>query len=72
VFKKQVKKLVDQYMGSYTIEKIVPTNTVKLKLPTTMRIHLVVNIIGVVRYGEPVKGQKVEKPKLVEVDREEK
>ena len=38
------KKQVDQYMGSYTIEKIVFTNIVKLKIPTTMRIHLAVNV----------------------------
>ena len=34
-----------------------------------MRIHLVVNISGVIRYREPVKRQKVEKPKLVKVNR---
>ena len=45
VFKeKPVKKLVDQYMGLYVIEEVVSTNTVKLRLPTLMRIHLVVNI----------------------------
>ena len=70
MFKKQVKKLVDQYMGPYTIEKIMSTNIIKLKLPTIMKIHLVVNISWVVRYRELVKGQKVEK--LVEVDGEEK
>ena len=31
VFKKQpVRKLVDQYVGPYTIEEVVPTNVVKL------------------------------------------
>ena len=45
VFKRKlVKKLVNQYMSPYTIEKVVFTNTVKLQLPTSMRIHLVVNI----------------------------
>ena len=29
-------------MSSYTIEKIVSTNIIKL--PTTMKIHLVVNV----------------------------
>ena len=38
------KKLVDQYIGPYIIDKVVSTNTVKLQLPTSMRIHLVVNI----------------------------
>ena len=50
VFKERsVRKLVDQYIGLYIIDKIVSTNTVKLRavklrLPTLIRIHLVVNI----------------------------
>ena len=45
VFKKRpVKKLVDCYMGPYTIEEVVSTNVVKLQLPASMRIHLVVNV----------------------------
>ena len=45
VFKKRpVKKLVDQYVGPYIIDKVVSINAVKLQLPTSMRIHLVVNI----------------------------
>jgi len=50
VFKERsVRKLVDQYIGPYIIDKIVSTNTVKLRavklrLPTLIRIHLVVNI----------------------------
>ena len=45
VFKERpVKKLVDQYVGPYTIEEVVSTNAVKLQLPISMRIYLVVNI----------------------------
>jgi len=45
VFKERpMRKLVDQYVGPYTIEEVVSTNTVKLRLPISMRIHLVVNI----------------------------
>ena len=45
IFKeKLVKKLVDQYIGSYAIEKIIFTNMVKLQLLTSMRIHPVVNV----------------------------
>jgi len=45
VFKERsVRKLVDRYVGPYTIEKVVFTNAVKLRLPTSMRIHLVVNV----------------------------
>jgi len=49
VFKERlVKKLVDHYMGLYTIEEIVSTNTVKLQLLTSMRIHPVVNVSWIV------------------------
>ena len=34
-----------------------------------MRIHLVVNISQVLRYGKQVEGHKIEEVKLVEVDR---
>ena len=45
VFKEQsVRKLVDCYIGPYTIEEVVSTNAVKLELLTTIRIHPVVNV----------------------------
>ena len=42
------RKLVDQYIGLYTIKEVVSTNMVKLQLPTAMRIYLVVNISQIV------------------------
>ena len=66
-----VKKLVDQYIGLYIIDEVVSTNTVKLWLPTLMRIYLVVNISWVVQYKEQVEEQKVEEAKPVEIDRVE-
>ena len=49
VFKERlVRKLVDQYIGPYTIEEVISTNAVKLQLSTSMRIHLVVNISWIV------------------------
>jgi len=69
VFKEQLeKKLVDQYIGPYTIKNVISTNTVKLQLPTLMRIHLIVNISQVVYYKEQVGRQKVENMKPVEVE----
>ena len=49
-----VKKLVNQYIGPYIINKVVSTNTIKLWLPTSMRIHPVVNISWVVQYKKQV------------------
>ena len=68
VFKKRlVKKLIERYVELYIVEKIVSKNAVKLKLPASMRIYLVVNISRVVRYREPVKEQRIREPKPVKV-----
>ena len=50
------KKLMERYVGPYTIEEIVLSNAVKLRLPSSMRIHLVVNVSRIVRYKEQMKG----------------
>ena len=56
VFNRQpARKFVDQYMSPHIIEGVVSTNTVKLKLPTIMRIHLVVNMSQVVKYRKLVR-----------------
>jgi len=69
VFKERpVKKLVDRYVGPYTIEEVISTNAVKLRLPTSIRIHPVVNVSRIVRYKEQVEGQKKEEGKPMEVE----
>jgi len=55
-------------MGPYTIEEVVSSNTVKLWLPTLIRIHPVVNVSQIVWYKKQVKGQKKEEGKPVEVE----
>ena len=72
VFKERpVKKLTDLHIRLYVVENVVLKNVMKLKLPAFIRIYPVVNISKVVRYRESMKEQKVEKPKLIEVDGEE-
>jgi len=69
VFKERPsKKLMERYVGPYAIEEVVSSNAVKLRLPSLMRIHPVVNVSQIVRYKEQVKGQKKEEGKLVEVE----
>jgi len=69
VFKKRLsKKLTERYVGPYVIEEVVSSNAVKLRLPSLMRIHLVVNVSWIVRYKNQMKGQKKEEGKLVEVE----
>jgi len=69
VFRKRpIKKLTERYVGPYVVEEVVSKNAVKLRLSVSMKIYLVVNVSRVVRYRELEKGQKVEKPKPVEID----
>jgi len=69
VFKERpTKKLMERYMEPYVIEEVVSSNAVKLRLPSLMKIHLVVNVSQIVRYKKQVKGQKKEEGKPVEVE----
>ena len=69
VFKEQpVRKLVERYVGPYEIEEVVSMNAVKLQLPSSIRIYLVVIVSQVVRLKEQVKEQKKEKGKPVEIE----
>ena len=69
VFKERLaRKLVDQYVGPYTIEDVVSTNIVKLQLPISIRIYLVVNVSQIVQYKEQVGEQKKEEEKPIEVE----
>ena len=53
VFKERpVRKLTERYVGLYEIEEVVSSNAVKLWLPTSMRIHPVVNVSWIVWYKE--------------------
>jgi len=69
VFKERPsKKLMERYVEPYAIEEVVLSNVVKLQLPSSMRIHPVINVSQIVRYKEQVKGQKREEGKPVEVE----
>jgi len=49
VFKERLaRKLVDRYIGPYAIEEVASIHVVKLQLPTSMRIHPVVNVSQIV------------------------
>jgi len=51
VFKERpVHKLVERYVGPYEIKEVVLSNTVKLQLLSSMRIHPVVNVSWIVGY----------------------
>ena len=52
----------------YKLKKVISTNIVKLRLLTSIKIYLVVNISQIVRYKELVEGQKVEKTEPIEIE----
>jgi len=62
------RKLVDRYIGPYTIEEVVSINVIKLQLLTSIRIHPVVNVSWVVQYKEKVGRQKKKEGKPIEVE----
>jgi len=46
------EKLIEQFVGSYKVKRIISTNAIELELPSTMKIHPVVNISRVCMYKD--------------------
>jgi len=66
------KKLTECFVEPYRIKEIVSSNVVELELPSSIRIHLVVNVSWVYLYKPQVKGQKKVPPKpLIIKEKEE-
>ena len=63
------KKLMEKWIGPYEVTQVTP-NAVELKLPKTLRIHLVVNVLCVKPYLEPLPSQPVSQLGLVQVSEE--
>ena len=68
---RRIEKLTERFVGPYKIKKIVLTNIVELELPSTIRIHPVVNVSRIRRYIGQVKGQRREQPAPVIIKEEE-
>ena len=71
MIRRRTEKLTERFVGLYKIKKIVLTNAVELELPSTVRIHPVVNISRICRYIEQVEEQKKEQQALVIIEEEE-
>ena len=41
---REIKKLMEEFVGPYKIKKIISENMVELELLASMKIHLVVNV----------------------------
>jgi len=68
---RRTEKLTERFVGPYKIKKIVSTNTVELELPSTIKIHSVVNMSRIRRYVGQVEGQRKEQPAPVVIEGEE-
>jgi len=61
---RRMEKLTKRFVGLYKVKSIVSMNIIELELPSTIRIHPVVNVSKVRRYTSQVEGQKKETPQL--------
>ena len=55
--RRRTEKLIERFVGPYKIKKIILLNTVELELPSTIKIHLVVNVSRIQRDIGQVKEQ---------------
>ena len=65
---KEIKKLIEKFVGPYKIKKIILENAVELELLVSMKIHLVVNVSRIAMYQKQVERQKKISSHLVEID----
>ena len=63
--------MTEQFVGPYKIKAIISSNAVELELPSTIKIHPVVNVSRIQRYTSQVGGQRVEEPMPVTIEGEE-
>ena len=68
---RQLEKLTKQFVESHKVKRIILINTIKLELPSSIKIHPVVNISRVQKYRNQIEAQKKEQPLPVIIKREE-
>jgi len=68
---RRTEKLTERFVGSYKVREIISLNAVKLELPSTVKIHPVVNVSRIRQYVGQIEGQKREQPAPVIIEGEE-
>jgi len=53
---RRMEKLTERFVDPYKVKKIVLANMVELELPSTIKIHPVVNISRIYKYIGQVEG----------------
>jgi len=69
---RRLEKLTEQFVGPYKVKGIISTNAIELELPSSIKIHPVVNVSQVQLYRPQVEGQRKTPPKPVIIEGEEK
>jgi len=68
---RRTEKLMERFVGPYRVKEIISSNAVRLELPSTVKIHPVVNVSRVRRYLGQVEGQRKEQLAPVIIEGEE-
>jgi len=68
---RRTEKLTERFVGSYKVREIISLNAVKLELPSTVKIHPVVNVSRIRQYVGQIEGQKREQLAPVIIEGEE-
>jgi len=65
------EKFTECFVEPYRVKAIVSSNMIELELPSTVKIHPVVNVSRVWKYKSQIEGQKKKVPQLVVIEGEE-
>jgi len=65
---RRTEKLMERFVGLYEVKKIISMNMVELELPSTIKIHLVVNVSRIHRYVGQVERQRKKQPAPVIIE----
>jgi len=68
---RRLEKLTERFIRPYQVKKIISINAIELDLPSTVKIHPVVNVSRVYRYKNQIEGQRKEWPSPVIINKEE-
>jgi len=68
---RRTEKLTERFVGLYKVKAIISSNAIELDLPSTVKIHPVVNVSRVRRYKLQVEGQRKETSQPVVIKGEE-
>jgi len=67
---RRTDKLTERFVGPYRIKGIISLNAIELDLPSSVRIHPVVNVSRIRKYRDQVRKQKVTLSLLVVIEEE--